>query len=208
MFSEDSDDEKLSAFSEEEFSSDEETPQIVEVTDEAEQKARQEAMDKLVPALEANEYGKMPAKFYQNSQVVAPTTMETDVIGIGNSSSKPVEAIDESTADPSMPSARPIRRPILPRDSFDGVDSDDETDEEDNVMGGTNGDDIDGEDSDEDRPQVVGDVEIDMGAEEEEFLEFSRTALGISDEMWNDMMRERQDRGGTHRHFRDHSISD
>lgn len=170
------------------------------MTDEAERKARQEAMDRLVPALEPNEYGKMPASFYSNSQAVLRTTIETDVVDSPDGSRISVAGTDQSaavTSTSNLPStSRPLRRPILPRDDFDGVDSDDETDEEERNIGGGGGDDIDGEESDEDRPQVVGDFEIDMGAEEEEFLEFSRNALGISDEMWDDMMRERQGRGG------------
>lgn len=170
------------------------------MTDEAERKTRQEAMDRLVPALEPNEYGKMPASFYSNSQAVLRTTIETDVVDSPDGPRISVAGTDQSaavTSTSNLPStSRPLRRPILPRDDFDGVDSDDETDEEERNIGGGGGDDIDGEESDEDRPQVVGDFEIDMGAEEEEFLEFSRNALGISDDMWDDMMRERQGRGG------------
>jgi hypothetical protein len=66
------------------------------------------------------------------------------------------------------------------------VDSDDETDEEEVVD----------DESDEDKPQVVGDIEIDMGEEEEEFLEFSRQALGITDEQWHGIIQDRQGRGG------------
>src|SRR3979490_965337 len=82
--------------------------------------ARQAAMDKLVPALEASEYGKMPASFHSNSQKVVPTTMETDVV-------EDVESA-ANTKSTSEARTRPIRRPILEWDRYDGVDSDDETD--------------------------------------------------------------------------------
>jgi len=42
--------------------------------------AAKEAMDKLVPGLNPNEYGKMPATYYANSQKVAPITIGTDVV--------------------------------------------------------------------------------------------------------------------------------
>ncbi len=93
---------------------------------------------------------------------------------------------NEATSNTEHP-GKPLRPPILPRDKYDGVDSDDESDEEDAEM--------DSEDE-EDQPQVVGDVEVDMGEEEEEFLEFSRQALGISDEQWSDIVKDRKDRGG------------
>ncbi|KAF9452554.1 SGT1-domain-containing protein [Macrolepiota fuliginosa MF-IS2] len=136
--------------------------------------ATKEAMDKLVPGLDPSDYGKMPASYYRNSQRVAPTTITTDVVEHGVS----------ETEKPPETRARPIREPILPRDTYEGVDSDDETDEED-----------EDEDSEEDRPQVVGEVEIDMGEEEEEFLEFSRQALGISDEQWSGILQDRRGRG-------------
>ncbi|KAJ3576125.1 hypothetical protein NP233_g625 [Leucocoprinus birnbaumii] len=142
--------------------------------------ATKEAMDNLVPSLGPDEYGKMPASFYANSQKVTSATIATDVV----EETRP-DANPKSQDRPSEFSTKPIRAPILQRDKYEGVDSDDETDEE------------DGEDdeSEEDMPQVLGDVEIDMEEEEEEFLEFSRQALGISDEQWNDILQERKNRG-------------
>lgn len=149
--------------------------------DEMDNAARQAAMDKLVPALDPSEYGKMPASFHSNSQRVAPATVDTDVVGD--------EADASATTSTALPPQKPIRPPILLRDKYEGVDSDDETDEEEDLA--------DGEDEqDDERPQVVGDIEIDMGEEEEEFLEFSRQALGITDEQWGDILRDRQSRGG------------
>lgn len=151
------------------------------------QKERQVAMDKLVPGLEPSEYGQMPASFHANSQRVAPT-METGVEEkLFEVKGEKASTSPESPLKPLSP-MKPIRQPILPRDKYDGVDSDDETDEEDPPERD--------DESDEDQPQVVGEVEVDMGQEEEEFLEFSRQALGISDEQWGDIVRDRKDRGG------------
>ncbi len=141
--------------------------------------ARQAAMDKLVPGLDPSEYGKMPPSYHSNSQRVAPVTIESDLRDTSNA--------DSADVSPSAHS-RPIRPPILPRNVFDGVDSDDESDEDDPVVD---------EDDEEEQPQVVGEVEIDMGEEEDEFIEFARQALGVSDEQWKEILEERRERGGT-----------
>ncbi|TFK23090.1 SGT1-domain-containing protein [Coprinopsis marcescibilis] len=130
---------------------------------------RKAAMDKLVAPLEKGEYGQMPAS-YSQSQRVKPVSMETDVV-------------EEETA----PKPNPLRQPIIPRDRYDGVDSDDETDEEDMQE--------DDDDDDDEKPLVVGDIEVDMDEEEEEFLEFSRQALGISDDQWQEIIKDRKERG-------------
>ncbi|KAF5356294.1 hypothetical protein D9756_004198 [Leucocoprinus leucothites] len=174
-------------FSDEPFSDDsdseeseEETPPTRPINYVNGSAAIKEAMDKLVPGLDPNEYGKMPASHYTNSQKVASTTIATDVVGENRLDT------ENKPQDPSSgTSSKPIREPILPRDKYDGVDSDDETDDEA----------PDDDESEEDMPQVVGDVEIDMGEEEEEFLEFSRQALGISDEQWNEILQDRKTRG-------------
>ncbi|TBU34976.1 SGT1 protein-domain-containing protein [Dichomitus squalens] len=138
---------------------------------------RKAAMDKLVPGIEPSEYGKMPSSYYTNSQRVAPVTMETEIR----------ENIPSGTpADTnSRVRSHAIRAPLLPRDNFDGVDSDDESEEEDPAA----------DEEDEEHPQVVGDVEIDMGEEEEEFIEFARQALGVDDEQWRNILQDRRDRG-------------
>ena len=151
-------------FSDEDIASSEEEPDIE--MDEQDKDERLAAMDKLVPALEPSEYGKMPPSF-SSSQRVAPASIKSD------------------TVETSIAQEKPIRPPILPRDRYEGVDSDDETDDEDQDA-----------ESEEDMPQVVGEVEIDMEEEEEEFLEFSRQALGISDAQWNEIIRDRRSRGG------------
>lgn len=163
-------------FSDEKMSdSDDDEPEGVDRAD------RQAAMDKLVPSLHPSEYGSMPASYHANSQRVAPT-MGTGIIEENNEGKS-----GEATSGPDSP-MRPIRQPILPRDKYDGVDSDDETDEEDGPE--------QGDESEEDQPQVVGEIEVDMEEEEEEFLEFSRQALGISDEQWANIVQDRKGRGG------------
>ncbi|THH18092.1 hypothetical protein EW146_g2832 [Bondarzewia mesenterica] len=142
-----------------------------DLTDDAARAARQEAMDKLVPGIHPSEYGQMPASFHSHSQRVASATVETDIVG---------------EVDVSAHEQKPVRPPILPRDKYEGVESDEETDEEEPV---------DEEEDEEDRPQVVGEMEVDMEEETDEFLEFSRQALGISDEQWGDIIRERKSRG-------------
>ncbi|KAF9459426.1 SGT1-domain-containing protein [Collybia nuda] len=149
--------------------------------DQATTAARQAAMDNLVPSLEPSEYGKMPASYHGNSQRVAPITIDSEEVG-GKLGPRD---IGEANLQ-SPPKVKPVRKPLIPRDHYDGVDSDDGTDEEDMERD---------DEEDEDRPQVVGDVEIDMEEEEEEFLEFSRQALGISESQWNDIVQDRQQRG-------------
>ena len=141
---------------------------------------RQADMDKLVPALDPSEYGRMPAS-YSKSQKTAPATVETDIV---SGSPERKRAMDTGK-DEVKGQERRIRPPIIPRDRYDGVDSDDET-----------GSEEEDEESEEDKPQVVGEIEIDMGEEEEEFLEFSRQQLGISDAQWRDIITDRKDRGG------------
>lgn len=155
-------------------------------------------MDRLVPPLAAGEYGKMPASFYENSQRVAPTAVDDEAVEGPPVAEPPRES--ENVPDASAAAqteSRPARAPLLPRDKWDGVDSDDETDEEDS-RGDLGPLPVGEEDEEEDeRPQVVGEVEIDMEDEQDEFLEFAREALGISDEMWRGILRERLDKGGT-----------
>ncbi|KAF9474292.1 SGT1-domain-containing protein [Pholiota conissans] len=173
-------------FSEEEFSDEgdeeSESENETEVNPHPTEEDKQVAMDKLVPALEPADYGKMPASYHINSQRVASSATSGGVdttVEVEEKPSSPMAEKDTKTK-------QTIRPPIIPRDEYDGVvDSDDETDEE--------NEDDDG--SEEDRPQVVGDIEIDMDEEEEEFLEFSRQALGISDQQWSGIIKDRQERG-------------
>jgi hypothetical protein len=138
---------------------------------------QQLAMDKLVPALEPSEYGKMPPNYHSNSQPVAPTTVPTETVG--------GVAKSGASDDGTKLKTKPVRPPILPRDKYDGVDSDDESDVEDGDS-----------EEEEERPQVVGEIEIDMQEEEEEFIEFSKQVLGISDTQWTEIVKDRKERGG------------
>ena len=150
--------------------------------DRAEENAlRQEAIAKLVPPLPASEYGQMPASF--NTQRVSKTTIETAT----------VEASSQTAGSSGSPfQTRTVRPPLLPRDKYDGVDSDDESSSSDPLAGG----DEEEYESEEDRPQVVGEVDVDMTDEQDEFIEFSRQTLGISDELWNQIIQDRTRRGG------------
>jgi len=138
-------------------------------------------MAKLVPALSEGEYGQMPASF--NTQRVSKATIETET----------VDAAHPTITQPfTTPHTWSIRPPILPRDEYEGVDSDDESSDSDPLAGGDEED----VESEEDRPQIVGDIEVDMNDEEGEFLEFSKQALGISDEQWGNIIKDRKGRGG------------
>lgn len=163
---------------EESSGDDEDVAMSSSIDSEQHREARRQAMDKLVPGIEPADYGKMPVAYYSNSQRVTRTTVETEVR----------EELPQSAPDSDKkPIQRPIRPPLLPRDEYEGVDSDDETDED------------EGEDDDEDeedKPQLVGDIEIDMEEEQDEFLEFARQALGMSDEQWTAIVNERKGRGG------------
>jgi len=129
----------------------------------------------LVPALDPADYGKMPA-YYSNSQVVA----------LGSSSDNKPKTVAKDV---------PAKRHFIPRDKYDGVDSDDETESEEERLNDVGDREGENSDSEEERPQVVGDVEIDMGEEEEDFIQFSREALGIDEEMWQKIVKDRQARG-------------
>ncbi|KAG9124570.1 hypothetical protein FRC07_011088 [Ceratobasidium sp. 392] len=185
-----------------------------------EKELRQQAMDKLVPPLAPGDYGQMPAS-YSNSQPVSRPTLEsethipedTDMPTLDEpqaqpQSSQPSTSNTEAYKTPSSVShelgqqssqknrERPLQRPILPRDRFDGVDSDDEdTDPEDLETAVKDGLPDDDSETEEDRPTVVGEVEIDMDEEQEEFIRFSREALGIDDTLWSRIMEERSNRG-------------
>lgn len=146
--------------------------------------ARQDALDKLVPGIEPSEYGRMPSSFYDRSQRVAPAALE-----IEDTEAEAATSAAASDTDLPRTQPRPSRAPLLLRDKYEGVDSDDDTD--------TDADEFDGPvDEDEEQPELVGEVEVDMAEEEEEFLEFSRQTLGITDEHWQQILQERRDRGG------------
>ncbi|KAG8885233.1 hypothetical protein FRB97_001679 [Tulasnella sp. 331] len=156
---------------------------------------RRAAMDVLVAPLDPDEYGKLPVV------PAALNDMEMDVDGEETKKKK-------AKMDPVQ-----MRKPILVRDKFDGVDSDDETSSEEEDANEDEGVKrralleamreqegvIDADD--EAFPQVVGevpDIEIDMAAEEEAFLKFARDQLGVNEDMWNGILDDRKGRGGAH----------
>ncbi|KZS96136.1 SGT1-domain-containing protein [Sistotremastrum niveocremeum HHB9708] len=169
------DDEPMEEMTDEDFSdSESEEPESTNAD-------RQAALERLVPGIDPKDYGQMPASYHSNSQKVK----------------KPSEDGTKAPEKEKLPepTPKPLRRPLLPRDDFDGVDSDDETDSEEerlNALGTREGED---DESDEDRPQIVGEIEVDMEEEQAEFLKFSREALGITDDMWKDILQERKGRG-------------
>jgi len=144
--------------------------------------ARRDALEKLVPGIDPSEYGRMPTSYYDRSQRVAFPKPMNDDVGVEG-----VESAREGDSSSAQP--RSIRAPILTRDRYDGVDSDDDTEGEDSPVD-------EDEDEDEDKPQLVGEIEVDMAEEEEEFLEFSRQTLGISEDQWQQILRERRAKGG------------
>jgi hypothetical protein len=141
--------------------------------------ARQDALEKLVPGIDPSEYGRMPASYYDRSQRAAlPKPINDDIV-------EGVESAGEEDSPSSQP--RSIRAPILTRDHYEGVDSDDDTEGEDSPVD---------EEEEEEKPQLVGEIEVDMAEEEEEFLEFSRQTLGISEDQWQQILQERRAKGG------------
>ena len=176
LLSEQSSDEDGVGFGDEKFSDSE--PDFDD-NEESTSSARQHALENLVPGIDPSEYGRMPPSFYDRSQRVAPPKPTSDFTEI--------EAV-ESAKERSTPAtgSRPVRPPILARDSYEGVDSDDDTDEDEPID----------EEEEEEKPQLVGEIEVDMAEEEEEFLEFSRQTLGISDDQWQQILQERRDKGG------------
>lgn len=110
--------------------------------------------------------------------------------------------------------ANKIRRPLLEKDSYDGVDSDDESSggeegaQDIGASGGMSGalkaamarDGLE-TDEEEDVSMVVEEPEVDMGEEESEFIKFAREALGLDEQMWQKIVGERQQRGGASSFF-------
>jgi len=175
LLSEQPSDEDGGDFSDEKFSDSEPDS---DDNEESASSARQHALENLVPGIDPSEYGCMPTSFYDRSQRVAPPKPTSDFTEI--------EAVESTKESTPATGSRPVRPPILARDSYEGVDSDDDTEE----------DELADEEEEEEKPQLVGEIEVDMAEEEEEFLEFSRQTLGISDEQWQQILQERRDKGG------------
>ena len=89
---------------------------------------RQEILEKLVPALPASEYGVMPPAFYENSQPVTRENPEPqEDTAAGPVDVNPGDHGKGAARDPQPQQGRAQRAPLLTRDQFDGVDSDDES---------------------------------------------------------------------------------
>lgn len=175
-FSDQSSGEDEGDFSDEKFSDSE-----VDSSDNEESaKTRQDALEKLVPGIDPSEYGRMPTSFYDRSQRVAPPGPTDNVMEVESAEPAREGGI-------SSPQSRSVRAPILARDRYEGVDSDDDTEGEDSPVD---------EEEEEEQPQLVGEIEVDMAEEEEEFLEFSKQTIGISDDQWQQIVQERRGRGG------------
>lgn len=138
-------------------------------------------LESLVTPLDPSDYGKMPASYYNSSQKVKELVPEAH-------SPENVDIPSGTSPNKSNPKEVRFIRPLLfPRDKFDGVeDSDDESE-------------TGAEEDEEEKPTLVGEFEIDMNDEQEEFIEFSREALGITPDLWGSIIKERQDRGGESR---------
>ncbi|GJJ09468.1 hypothetical protein Clacol_003691 [Clathrus columnatus] len=139
---------------------------------------RQAALDELVPPIDQSDYGKMPASYHNNSQKVKESLLEfQDAENIDTFSNIPPSGSGKIPAQTG-----PIRPLLFPRDEFDGAeDSDDESDVE--------------VEEDEENPTLVGEIEVDMENEKDEFLEFSRDVLKITPDLWNSIVKDRQKRG-------------
>ncbi|KAH7104302.1 SGT1-domain-containing protein [Auriculariales sp. MPI-PUGE-AT-0066] len=173
-----------------------------ELDSEDRRRAKQEAMDRLVPPLADGEYGKMPPSFYANSQRVTVDAEDESL----DTDDRPTDNSTNGNKASDTAESKAIRAPILPRDRFDGVDSDDDSDpEEDRLRPDLDvraqveemDEEEEGAESEEDRPALEGEdeLDIDMEVEQDEFLEFAREALGINDDMWAKIVQDRVDRG-------------
>ena len=115
------------------------------------------------------------------------------------------ESSDES--DDDLPAPGTLGRKIAEMKWSEGAPRIEEIEDEEQVKRRPRkfglGDDIDEQmqmkvwGNEDDGPEVVdGDMDVDMNGEEEEFLKFSRDQLGINDEMWEDILSSRRERGG------------
>ncbi len=117
---------------------------------------------------------------------------------------------DEDTEDEDLPAPGTLGRKIAEMKWSEGAPQIEEIDDEPNrkVRLGL-GDDIDEQMrqrvwgvEDERLEDGVMEIDPDMGEEEEEFLRFSREALGISGDMWEKILSNRRERGGTSYHWK------
>ncbi|EJU01115.1 hypothetical protein DACRYDRAFT_80602 [Dacryopinax primogenitus] len=158
----------------------------------------QKAMDTLVRPLAAGEYGKMPEDWNHAKNMTDPALAETEA---KMSAPKPGEGVPATGKgkgkelvrdEPLEPLDMTLghRAPLFERETYEGHSSDSDLDPA--------GQGLSDEESGEDAPQVVDEeveVEPDMQAEEEEFLQFARRELGINDVSWGEIVRQREGEG-------------
>ncbi|ORY34285.1 SGT1 protein-domain-containing protein [Naematelia encephala] len=178
-----------------------------------------ERMSKLVPALPDSEWGRKtqeppvtteppnPTRDKPIQPVDARPVMRPPIFAKQEYDGV-VSDSDDSEDEADLPAPGTLGRKIAQMRWADTAPRIEEIDDEEEEQSQRSkrfglGDDIDeamhqrvwGED---DAPTVVegeGEMDVDMGDEEEEFLKFSREALGISDEQWEGILSSRRDRG-------------
>lgn len=130
-----------------------------------------------------------------DAEVVKPTAAETKAAQDKLVPSLPTEEWGSHTqkkpAEASTDEPPPLlSEPKLQPDQYDGA-SDDEDDED------MLNEDESALQMNEDGAQIVdGDEEVDMDQEMEDFLKFTREALGLTAEQYEDILKSRSDRGG------------
>ena len=180
-----------------------------------------ERMRTLVPALPVEEWGRKADKLETTVSTLAPSELTSikPMARLPPDESAPKmrppifakqsfdgvnSDSDEDSEDEILPLAGTLGRKIAEMKWSDGAPKIEEIDEEPNRKTKFGlGDDIDEQmrrrvwgDEDERDRDVPMEMNPDMGEEEEEFLRFSREALGISDDMWEGILRNRRERGG------------
>ena len=129
------------------------------------------------------------------TEIIKPTAAETKAAQDKLVPSLPTEEWGSHTQKKPLPTPADdppplVSEPKLQPDHYDGA-SDDEDDED--MMN----EDESALQRDEDGAQIVdGDEEVDMDQEMEEFLKFTREALGLTAEQYEDILKSRSDRGG------------
>jgi hypothetical protein len=139
---------------------------------------KQDRLDKLVAPLEDSEWG----------AAAAAKARELNT-------AKEAASSPSSKTSPSKPKETVTS---VFHDKFDGVsDSEESEDDEMPIANGTKTARFENEDDDDLAPQVVDDEGLQFGpGEMEEFLNFTREALGLSEEQFGDIVQSRKDRGG------------
>ncbi|KZT61276.1 SGT1-domain-containing protein [Calocera cornea HHB12733] len=199
--------------------SDDESERAMELTEED----KKAAMDRLVRPLEAGEYGRMPEDWRtpkpMSDEVLAQAeARQAAASAAAAGASGPGSAGDLEPLDMTQGH----RAPLFAREKYEGHSSDSELDEA--GQGLSDEEEEEGEDAplvvgglDEalaDGPgagvgaghgRVLGamgmgemggmEVDPDMGEEEAEFLEFARRELGITDQGWGEIVRQREGEG-------------